>query len=65
MMTNGTVEVIAIHTVECEGEVYRHPAKFFMPEHAVTDMLRLGSVRLVERAPVEKPKRSYTRKKKG
>ena len=70
---NGTVEVIAVHTVECAGQIHRRGAKFLLPEHALPDLLRLGSVRLpiqavepaVAEAPAPKPKRRYTRRKKG
>lgn len=70
---NGTVEVIAVHTVECSGEVHRPGAKFYLPQHALSDLLRLGSVRLIPIAveptvietPAPKTKRRYTRRKKG
>jgi hypothetical protein len=70
---NGTVEVIAVHTVECAGEVHRPGAKFLLPAHALSDLLRLGSVRQVHEmvepaiveAPTPKTKRRYTRRKKG
>ena len=45
-MTNGTIEVALIHTVEWAGEVYRHPATLVLPRAVAEELAAQGSVRL-------------------
>jgi len=45
-MTNGTIEVTLIHTVEWAGEVHRPPVTLVLPRQVAEELAAQGSVRL-------------------